>query len=178
MDQVRPESVVTWTVSPSISPATHVLDVGHAISVTPGTRMSKLVRQDLPASVEERMAPNWWDPYPYPPAPTAKHTRVDGHENPNTPTRSGSFLETQVFPESAVTRIPEGIEPDPPVVPLVTHIVVEGQAIVPPYVPRPLALCTPAPFEPAWDPRRLYTLEARMEPWTRSALHRRGIRLS
>jgi len=33
-------------------------------------------------------------------------------------------------------------------------------------------------YEPAWDPRRLYTLEARMEPWTRSGRHRRGIRLS
>lgn len=32
--------------------------------------------------------------------------------------------------------------------------------------------------EPAWDPRRLRTLEARMESWTRSDRHRSGIRLS
>jgi hypothetical protein len=32
--------------------------------------------------------------------------------------------------------------------------------------------------EPAWDPRRLYTLEARMEPWTGNRRHRRGTRLS
>ena len=32
--------------------------------------------------------------------------------------------------------------------------------------------------EPAWDPRRLHTLEARMEPWKRSAPQQRGTRLS
>jgi len=33
-------------------------------------------------------------------------------------------------------------------------------------------------FEPAWDPRRLHTLEARMESWQRSAPQQRGTRLS
>ncbi len=32
--------------------------------------------------------------------------------------------------------------------------------------------------EPAWDPRRLHTLEARMESWQRSAPQQRGTRLS
>ena len=33
-------------------------------------------------------------------------------------------------------------------------------------------------FEPAWDPRRLHTLEARMESWQRSAPQQRGTHLS